>query len=78
MALGVCTVIYRLFAYLLLKAMRMHWGDSKGGERKGSQKNSRQGVQGAQRVNSSEKGTDTNLPKGSEAFPESISKEEKA
>lgn len=74
MALGVCTVIYRLFAYLLLKAMRMHWGDSKGGERKGSQKNGGQRMQGVQRVNSSEKRTDTN----SEAFPESIPKEEKA
>ncbi|KAL3423811.1 ABC transporter [Phlyctema vagabunda] len=27
MALGVCTVIYRLLAYVLLKVMRMHWGD---------------------------------------------------
>ncbi len=25
-ALGVCTIIYRLLAYLLLKGMRMHWG----------------------------------------------------
>ena len=27
MALGVCTVIYRLLAYILLKAARTHWGD---------------------------------------------------
>lgn len=26
LALGACTLIYRLFAYALLKAMRMHWG----------------------------------------------------
>lgn len=25
-ALGACTLIYRLAAYALLKAMRMHWG----------------------------------------------------
>lgn len=31
MALGVCTVIYRLLAYAMLKAMRRHWSDSKGG-----------------------------------------------
>jgi hypothetical protein len=26
MALGLCTVVYRALAYLLLKGMRMHWG----------------------------------------------------
>jgi hypothetical protein len=30
MALGVCTLLYRLLAYVLLKAMRMHWGDFRG------------------------------------------------
>lgn len=30
MALGVCTLVYRLLAYLLLKAMRTHWPDLKG------------------------------------------------
>lgn len=34
MALGVCTLVYRLLAYLLLKAKRTHWGDFKGRERK--------------------------------------------
>lgn len=29
MALGICTVVYRLLAYVLLKAMRMNWGESK-------------------------------------------------
>jgi hypothetical protein len=29
MALGVCTLVYRLLAYLLLKAMRTHWPDLK-------------------------------------------------
>lgn len=29
MALGVCTVVYRLLAYVLLKGMRTHWGDNK-------------------------------------------------
>ena len=28
--LGVCAVVYRLLAYLLLKAMRTHWGSGKG------------------------------------------------
>jgi hypothetical protein len=27
MALGICTLVYRLLAYLLLKAMRTHWPD---------------------------------------------------
>ncbi|KAH8593945.1 ABC transporter-like protein [Bisporella sp. PMI_857] len=27
MALGICTLIYRLLAYALLKAMRRHWGE---------------------------------------------------
>lgn len=27
LALGICTVIYRLVAYLLLKGVKMHWGD---------------------------------------------------
>ena len=27
MALGVCAVVYRLLAYILLKATRKHWGD---------------------------------------------------
>lgn len=27
MALGICTVVYRLLAYTLLKTMRAHWGD---------------------------------------------------
>jgi len=31
MALGVCTLVYRLLAYAMLKAMRRHWSDSKGG-----------------------------------------------
>jgi hypothetical protein len=30
MALGVCTLIYRLLAYGMLKAMRAHWGDWRG------------------------------------------------
>lgn len=29
MALGICTLVYRLLAYLLLKAMRTHWPDLK-------------------------------------------------
>ncbi|RDW68071.1 ABC transporter-like protein [Coleophoma cylindrospora] len=29
MALGVCTIIYRALAYVLLKVMRMHWGERK-------------------------------------------------
>jgi hypothetical protein len=29
MALGICTLIYRILAYVLLKAMRMHWGKNK-------------------------------------------------
>ncbi|TVY36606.1 putative ABC transporter ATP-binding protein/permease [Lachnellula occidentalis] len=29
MALGICTLVYRLLAYALLKGMRMHWGKSK-------------------------------------------------
>ena len=29
MALGVCTLVYRLLAFLLLKAMRTHWPDLK-------------------------------------------------
>jgi len=28
--LAACTVVYRLLAYVLLKAMRMHWGDWRG------------------------------------------------
>ena len=27
--LGVCTVIYRLLAYVLLKVMRTHWGEGR-------------------------------------------------
>lgn len=30
MALGVCTLVYRLLAFLLLKAMRTHWPNLKG------------------------------------------------
>lgn len=30
MALGICTLLYRLLAYLLLRAMRTHWPDSRG------------------------------------------------
>lgn len=30
MALGVCTFVYRLLAFLLLKAMRTHWPNLKG------------------------------------------------
>jgi hypothetical protein len=30
MALGVCAVVYRLLAYVLLKAMKTHWGDGNG------------------------------------------------
>jgi hypothetical protein len=33
MALGVCTLVYRLLAYLLLKAMRTHWPDLNGKRR---------------------------------------------
>jgi len=33
MALGICAVVYRGLAYLLLKGMRMHWGGRRGGER---------------------------------------------
>ncbi|TVY22935.1 putative ABC transporter ATP-binding protein/permease [Lachnellula hyalina] len=29
MALGICTLVYRLLAYALLKGMRTHWGKSK-------------------------------------------------
>ncbi|TVY82267.1 putative ABC transporter ATP-binding protein/permease [Lachnellula suecica] len=29
LALGICTVVYRLLAYVLLKGMRMHWGKNK-------------------------------------------------
>jgi hypothetical protein len=29
MALGICTVVYRLLAYLILKAKRTHWPDLK-------------------------------------------------
>lgn len=29
MALGICALIYRLLAYILLKIMRTHWGESK-------------------------------------------------
>jgi hypothetical protein len=29
MALGICTLVYRLLAYALLKGMRMHWGGNK-------------------------------------------------
>jgi hypothetical protein len=28
--LAACTVVYRLLAYLLLKGMRMHWGEWRG------------------------------------------------
>lgn len=35
MALGVCTVVYRLFAYVLLKVARMHWGDFQSKNRSG-------------------------------------------
>jgi len=28
-ALGVCTVVYRLLAYVLLKIVKAHWGDRK-------------------------------------------------
>ena len=31
MALGVCTLVYRLLAYALLKIKRTHWGDFRGG-----------------------------------------------
>ena len=27
--LGVCTVVYRLLAYVLLKVMRTHWGENR-------------------------------------------------
>lgn len=30
LALGISALVYRLLAYALLKAMRMHWGDLRG------------------------------------------------
>jgi len=35
-ALGACMVVYRLLAYMLLKVMRMHWGDIRGNRGKSS------------------------------------------
>lgn len=40
MALGICTVVYRLLAYALLKGMRMHWGGLRGLRRKKGSKGS--------------------------------------
>lgn len=29
MALGLCTIVYRVLAYILLKVMKTHWGDGR-------------------------------------------------
>jgi hypothetical protein len=46
MALGICTLVYRLLAFLLLKAMRTHWPDLKGksGSRRGLARKSETGT----------------------------------
>ncbi len=47
MALGVCTLIYRLVAYGILKARRTHWGDSRRKARGAGKSGDASGVSGS-------------------------------